>query len=93
MTTKVAYATDLDTELFHSYMNSSPLLAPPSSRADCRSRLLDRCPACEDLATPSGLQLQGGFVLKTDGFRRRRLPSRPAGRGPRATAYGRAPRD
>jgi len=49
----------------------------------CRSRLLDRCAACEDPATPSGLQLQGGYVLKTDGFRRRRLPSRPAGRGPR----------
>jgi len=83
VTTEVAYATDLDTELSHSYMNLSPLLAPPSSRTDCWTRLLDRCPACEDLATPSGLQLQGGFVLKTDGFHRRRLPSRPAGRGPR----------
>jgi len=66
VTSEVAYATDLDIELFHSYMNSSPLLAPQSSRADCRSRLLDRCPACEDLATPSGLQLQGGFVIKTE---------------------------
>jgi len=83
VTTRVAYATDLDTEVFHSYMNSSPLLAPLTSRTVCRSRLLDRCPACEDLATRSGLQLQGGFNLETVGYRRRRLPSRPAGRGPR----------
>jgi len=35
------------------------------------------------LATSSGLYLQAGFVLNTDGFHRRRLPSQPAGHGPR----------